>query len=84
MSEENVKVLSNISTLWSSAMSLNRYDQSDSIPPQIFSFSGAATSDCFLEEEPHQVGDISLYLNSKYCRLIVTVPVFKNRALHVL
>ncbi|XP_062296867.1 uncharacterized protein LOC134001318 [Scomber scombrus] len=54
MSEENVKVLSNISTSWSSAVSLNRDDQSDSIPPQIFSFSGAATSDCFLEEEPHQ------------------------------
>ncbi|KAM7375832.1 hypothetical protein PAMP_005599 [Pampus punctatissimus] len=39
-----------------SAVSLNQDDQSDCIPPQIFSFSGVATSDCFQEAcEHHQL-----------------------------
>lgn len=77
VSEENVHGLTNVSALWSSAVSLNQDDQSDCVPSQIFSFSGAATSGCFLKEDSHQVGDISLYPNSTYCRLIVTVPVFQ-------
>ncbi|XP_042244671.1 uncharacterized protein LOC121881098 [Thunnus maccoyii] len=54
VSEENVHGLPNVSTLWSSGVSLNQDDQSDCIPPQSLSFSGAATPDRFLEKELHQ------------------------------
>lgn len=56
--EEAIHGLPDVTDLWSSAVSLNQEDQSDCIPYEIFSFSEA--SDCFLVEERHQVGSISL------------------------
>ncbi|XP_041810446.1 protein ELYS-like [Chelmon rostratus] len=40
--------------LWHAAVSLHQEDQSNCISYESFSFSEAATSDCFLEEEPPQ------------------------------
>lgn len=40
--------------LWGPSVSLNQDTQSDCIPSQIFSFTEAATSDCFLEKTFHQ------------------------------
>ncbi|KAI3367730.1 hypothetical protein L3Q82_026578 [Scortum barcoo] len=52
--EEYVHGPQDVVRLWSSAVSLNREDQSDYIPYEISSFSDAATLDCLLEEEGHQ------------------------------
>ncbi len=60
LSEEIVHGPPDVTDLWSSVVSLNQADQSDCIPYEIFSISEAATSDCFLGEECHQVGSISL------------------------
>lgn len=65
-----------VTDLWSSAVSLSQEDQSDCIPFEIFSFSEAATSDFFLEDDFHQVGSISLKLNSTCCTLILMCNIF--------
>ncbi len=62
-SEEIIHGSADVTDLWSSAVSLNQEDQSDSSPYENFSYSEAATSGCFLEEL-YQVGSISLELNS--------------------
>ncbi|XP_029315939.1 uncharacterized protein LOC115027050 [Cottoperca gobio] len=51
--EEIVHGPPDVTDVWSPALSLNQEDQSDCMPSQNFSFSGAATSDCFLEKELH-------------------------------
>lgn len=60
VSEEIIHGPPDVTDLWNSAVSLNQEDQSDCIPYEIFSFSEAVTSDCFLEGERHQVDSISL------------------------
>ncbi|XP_051252076.1 uncharacterized protein LOC127361465 isoform X2 [Dicentrarchus labrax] len=43
-----------VTDMWSSAVSLDQKEKSDCIPYETFSFSEAVTSDCFLVEEHHQ------------------------------
>ncbi|XP_037652248.1 uncharacterized protein LOC119504273 isoform X3 [Sebastes umbrosus] len=49
--EEVVHGPPDVTDLWSFDLTLDQEDQPDCIPSQIFSFSEAATPDCFLEEE---------------------------------
>lgn len=65
-----------VSDVYSSAVSLNLEDESDHIFCEILSFCEGATSDCFPEEEHHEVHSFSLRRSRQNCELIITEPVF--------